>query len=144
TRSTGIKGMVGWRNATQSATTVSNWTNTASNVIGFSRGSLGWFGVNRSGGASTATYTTGLADGVYCDRITGGATTTGCAGTSITVSGGSASVTIPANGAVAIDVNARSGIVTSSPTPSASPTPTPSATTPVGTVQATFHVHAPT
>jgi alpha-amylase len=44
-------------------------------VIGFSRGSLGWFGANRSGSASIATYTTGLADGVYCDRITVGQAT---------------------------------------------------------------------
>ncbi|GLW33112.1 carbohydrate-binding module family 20 domain-containing protein [Actinoplanes regularis] len=156
TQSTGIKGMVGWRNATQSVTTVSNWTNTASNVIGFSRGSLGWFGVNRSGSASTATYTTGLANGTYCDRITGGATTSGCAGTSITVSGGTASVTIPANGAVAIDVNAKSGAAsptasasaTSSPSASASATTSPSAsvtpTSTTGTVQATFNVYAST
>ncbi|GAA4587941.1 alpha-amylase [Actinoplanes octamycinicus] len=148
TQSTGIKGMVGWRNTTRSATTVSNWTNTASNVIGFSRGSLGWFGVNRSGSASTATYTTGLADGTYCDRITGGASTGGCAGTSVTVSGGRASVTIPANGAVAIDVNAKSGGGTSSPTvspttsPTSSPTPSPSVTS--STTQVTFKEYATT
>ncbi|GIF06595.1 carbohydrate-binding module family 20 domain-containing protein [Actinoplanes siamensis] len=137
TQSTGVKGMVAWRNTTQSVKTVSNWTNTASNVIGFSRGSLGWFGVNRSGSASTATYRTGLANGTYCDRITGGAASGGCAGTSITVSGGSASVTIPANGAVAIDVNARSA--TSTPPTSSSPAPPPA-----GTVAATFGVYAPT
>ncbi|MEV6346249.1 carbohydrate-binding module family 20 domain-containing protein [Actinoplanes sp. NPDC051851] len=161
TQSTGVKGMVGWHNATQSVTTVSNWTNTASNVIGFSRGSLGWFGLNRSGSASTATYTTGLADGTYCDRITGGASSGGCTGTSITVSGGTASVTIPANGAVAIDVNAKSGSgSTTSATPttsaststsaspsasvstSASTSASPTSTT--GTVQATFNVYATT
>ncbi|BCJ40884.1 alpha-amylase [Actinoplanes ianthinogenes] len=139
TQSTGIKGMVAWRNTTQSATTVSNWTNTASNVIGFSRGSLGWFGVNRSGSASTATYTTGLANGTYCDRITGGASANGCAGTAITVSGGTASVTIPANGAVAIDVNAKSGAGTS---PTSSPSPSPSATNKVS--QVTFNEYATT
>ncbi|AEV86508.1 alpha-amlyase [Actinoplanes sp. SE50] len=132
TQSAGVKGMVAWHNATRSATTVSNWTNTASNVIGFSRGSLGWFGVNRSGSASTATYTTGLADGAYRDRI---------AGTTITVSGGRASVTIPANGAVAIDVNARSG---SSASPSTSPSVSTSPTSSTGTVQATFNVYAAT
>ncbi|BBH71570.1 hypothetical protein ACTI_82550 [Actinoplanes sp. OR16] len=162
TQSTGVKGMVGWRNAVKSATAVSNWTNTASNVIGFSRGSLGWFGVNRSGSASTATYTTGLANGVYCDRITGGVTSGGaCAGTSITVSGGTASITIPANGAVAIDVNAKSGSTPSpsvsasaspsasaSVSPSASTSPSasvsPSASSSTGTVAATFDVYATT
>ncbi|MEV6306517.1 carbohydrate-binding module family 20 domain-containing protein [Actinoplanes sp. NPDC051861] len=148
TRSTGVKGMVAWRNTTQSATTVSNWTNTASNIIGFSRGSLGWFGVNRSGSASTATYPTGLADGLYCDRVTGGASGSGCAGTAVTVSGGSASVTIPANSAVAIDVNARPGASPSpsasasvSPSVSASVSPSPSAS---ASVSATFNVYATT
>jgi alpha-amylase len=109
TQSTGVKGMVGWHNATRSVTTVSDFTATAANVIGFHRGSLGWVGINASGSASTATYTTGLADGSYCDVITGGATSSGCAGTSVTVSGGTASVTIPANSAIGIDVNAKSG-----------------------------------
>ncbi|MEU8244398.1 carbohydrate-binding module family 20 domain-containing protein [Actinoplanes missouriensis] len=168
TQSTGVKGMVGWRNATQSVSTVSNWTNTASNVIGFSRGNLGWFGVNRSGSASTATYPTGLADGVYCDRITGGVTSGGtCAGTSITVAGGTASITIPANGAVAVDVNAKRGTTASpsvstsvsvsasaspsvsvSPSPSASVSPSvnvsPSTSASTGTVAATVNVYATT
>jgi alpha-amylase len=109
TQSTGVKGMVGWHNATAAATTVSDFTATSSSVIGFHRGSLGWIGLNDSGTASTATYATGLADGTYCDVITGGTTATGCAGTSVTVSGGTATVTIPANGAVAIHVNAKSG-----------------------------------
>jgi len=116
TQSTGIKGMVGWRNATQSVTTVSDFTATAANIIGFHRGSLGWVGINASGSASTATYTTGLADGTYCDVITGGATGTGCAGTSVTVSGGTASVTIPANSAVGLDVNAKSAGGSTTPT----------------------------
>ncbi|MCP2323776.1 alpha-amylase [Hamadaea flava] len=127
TQSTGVKGMVGWHNATATVTTVSDFTATASNIIGFHRGSLGWVGINASAGPSTATYTTGLANGTYCDVITGGATTSGCAGTAVTVSGGTASVTIPANGAVAIHVNARSGGGTASPSTSASASPSPSA-----------------
>nr|WP_083449041.1 MULTISPECIES: carbohydrate-binding module family 20 domain-containing protein [Actinoplanes] len=109
TRSTGIKGMVAWHNTVQDATTAADFTATAKNIIGFRRGSLGWAGLNASSKASTATYTTGLADGTYCDRVTGGATGSGCAGTTVTVSGGKASVTIPANSAVAIDVNAKAG-----------------------------------
>jgi alpha-amylase len=107
-QSTGVKGMVGWHNATAAAGTVSDFTATSSSVIGFHRGSLGWIGLNGSATASTASYPTGLADGTYCDVITGGATSTGCAGTAVTVAGGTASVTIPANGAVAIHVNAKS------------------------------------
>ncbi|MFB4295272.1 alpha amylase C-terminal domain-containing protein [Actinomadura sp. NTSP31] len=109
TQSTGVKGMVGWHNATASATAVSNFTATAGDVIGFSRGAKGWVGLNASSGASTATYTTGLPDGVYCDVITGGAKADGCNGTAVTVSGGTTAVTIPAGGAVAIDVGATAG-----------------------------------
>ena len=107
TQSTGVKGMVGWRNTTVSVTTVADFTTTAANIIGFHRGSLGWIGLNDSTSASTATYTTGLADGTYCDRITGGLSGTACAGTTITVAGGKATVTIPAGGAVAIDTGAK-------------------------------------
>ncbi|KAB2368191.1 alpha-amylase [Actinomadura montaniterrae] len=109
TQSAGVKGMVGWHNATASATTVSNFTATAGNVIGFGRGGKGWIGLNASSGVSTATYTTGLPDGVYCDVITGGAKSDGCNGTAVTVSGGTASITIPAGGAVAIDVDDTTG-----------------------------------
>jgi alpha-amylase len=131
TQSTGMKGMVGWRNATASATTVSDFTATAGDVIGFSRGSKGWVGLNDSSTPSTASYRTGLADGVYCDVITGGLGANGCAGTAVPVSGGTATVTIPAHGAVAIHVNARTGA-----TPTATPTSNPT------TVSDTFNVHA--
>lgn len=128
TQSTGVKGMVGWHNATASATTVSDFTATAGNVIGFGRGGKGWIGLNASSSASTAAYTTGLPDGVYCDVITGGAKAGGCNGTAVTVSDGTATVTIPAGGAVAIDVDATTG------------TTTP----PASTVSDTFNVQATT
>ncbi|GIF18144.1 alpha-amylase [Actinoplanes tereljensis] len=156
TQSTGVKGMVGWHNATAATTTVSDFTTTNNNVIGFHRGSLGWVGINNSSSASTATYTTGLADGVYCDVITGAATTTGCAGTSITVSGGTASVSIPANSAVAIHMNAKSGAGNPTTTPTTAPTtstpttsptttaPTTAPTTNPATVGATFNEYATT
>jgi alpha-amylase len=107
TQSTAMKGMVAWHNAARSVTTVSDFTATNAGVIGFHRGSLGWIGLNDTSSASTASYATGLADGTYCDRITGGVNGSSCAGTAVTVSGGRATVTIPAGGAVAVDVNAR-------------------------------------
>jgi alpha-amylase len=130
---------------------VSDFTATAATIIGFHRGSLGWVGINASGSASTATYTTGLADGIYCDVVTGGATSTGCAGASVTVSGGTASVTIPANSAVGIDVNAKSGGGSSTTSPTTTPTTAPSTTAPTTapttnptTVAATFNEYATT
>ncbi|WP_228644716.1 carbohydrate-binding module family 20 domain-containing protein [Microtetraspora sp. AC03309] len=110
TQSTGIKGMVGWANAAKSVTSVSDFKVVNNNVIGFHRGNRAWIGINDSGSASTAQFTTGLADGEYCDVISGAATTTGCTGTKVTVSGGQATVTIPANNAVAIHVNAKADI----------------------------------
>ncbi|MEV4492488.1 carbohydrate-binding module family 20 domain-containing protein [Micromonospora coxensis] len=106
-QSTGIKGMVGWANAAKSVRTVADFTAVTSNVIGFHRGDRAWIGINDSGSAATATFTTGLADGTYCDVVSGPATGSGCAGGTVTVTGGRATVTIPANGAVAIHVNAR-------------------------------------
>ena len=149
TQTAGIKGMVGWHNATASARTVSNFKAVNSNVIGFSRGSRGWIGINDSAGAVTSEFTTGLADGDYCDVITGGSSATGCTGTRITVSGGKATVTIPAGSAVAVHHKARPGgdptptPTTTEPTPE--PTePTPTQTPPVSTVAAAFAVYATT
>ncbi|MEV4182688.1 carbohydrate-binding module family 20 domain-containing protein [Streptosporangium canum] len=107
TQSTGIKGMVGWANAARSVKSVSDFRAVNSNVIGFHRGDRAWIGINDSGSDSTAEFTTGLADGDYCDVISGAAATTGCTGTKVTVSGGKATVKIPANDAVAIHVNAK-------------------------------------
>ncbi|ROO88814.1 alpha-amylase [Actinocorallia herbida] len=148
-QTTGIKGMVGWHNAAKSVSTVSNFTVTNANVIGFSRGDKGWIGINDSGGASTATYATGLADGVYCDVITGGPDDDGCTGSSATVSGGSATVTIPANSAFALHLGAKSGEgpeptpTPTGPTPTPTQTPTEPPTTPA-TVAAAFNVYAET
>ena len=134
-QSTGIKGMVGWANAAKSVTTISDFTTVNSNVIGFHRGNRAWIGINDSGSATTATFTTGLADGAYCDVISGTPTGSGCTGTTITVTGGRATVSIPANNAVALHVNAR-------PTSSPSPTPTPTTTPPSGAIATTFTVTA--
>ncbi|MER7269859.1 carbohydrate-binding module family 20 domain-containing protein [Micromonospora sp. WMMD712] len=146
TQSTGIKGMVGWANAARSVRTVSDFTAVNSNVIGFHRGDRAWIGINDSGSAATATFATGLADGRYCDVVSGPATASGCAGATVTVSGGRASVTIPANNAVAIHVNARPGATpspTASPTvsPTASPTATPTSN-PTDRIATTFTVGA--
>ncbi|MCL7460485.1 carbohydrate-binding module family 20 domain-containing protein [Micromonospora echinofusca] len=109
TRSTGIKGMVGWANTARNVKTISDFTVVNSNVVGFHRGDRGWIGINDSAAASTAQFVTGLADGAYCDVISGAATAAGCTGATVTVTGGRATVTIPANGAVAIHANARGG-----------------------------------
>ncbi|WP_458351660.1 carbohydrate-binding module family 20 domain-containing protein [Micromonospora schwarzwaldensis] len=130
--------MVGWANAARPVRTVSDFTTVNNNVIGFHRGDRAWIGINDSGTATTATFTTGLADGGYCDVIAGSATAAGCTGGTVTVSGGRATVTVPANGAVALHVGARPG---TSPSPTASPTASPT-TSPTDRVATTFTVNA--
>lgn len=88
-----VAGMVGWHNAVGSAV-VTNWQSPAGNVIGFGRGATGFVAINNTGAAHTATYTTGLPDGSYCNVLDG------CA-TSVTVASGRAVLTVPAKGAVA-------------------------------------------
>lgn len=92
-RDTAVVGMVAWHNAVDTAA-VSDWQTKSSSVIGFGRSGAGFFAVNNGSSAATYTYTTGMADGTYANVIDGGAT-------HVTVSGGSASITVPAKGAVA-------------------------------------------
>lgn len=122
-RYTAVKGMVEWHNAVGSAA-YTNFQAKSSNVIGFSRGTTGFIAMNNTSGSTTYTYATNLADGTYCDVITD------CANT-VTVSGGSASITVPAMSAVAI----HTGTYTS-PSPTATPTST-ATSTPTSTATAT-------
>ncbi|GAB3280296.1 carbohydrate-binding module family 20 domain-containing protein [Actinocorallia lasiicapitis] len=115
TQSTSIKGMVGWANTARPVKSVADFKVVNSDVIGFHRGDRAWIGINDSGSAASSEFTTGLADGAYCDVISGVATSTGCTGTAVTVAAGKATVSIPANSAVAIHANARPGV---DPTPS--------------------------
>ncbi|MFI8228029.1 carbohydrate-binding module family 20 domain-containing protein [Streptomyces sp. NPDC085900] len=92
-RDTGVVGMVAWHNAVDTAA-VSDWQTKSSNVIGFGRSGAGFFALNNGSSSATYSFTTGMADGTYSNVVDGGAT-------KVTVSGGSASITIPAKSAVA-------------------------------------------
>jgi alpha-amylase len=97
-RDKAVVGMVGWHNAVGSAD-VSHWQTKSSDVIGFGRSGKGFFALNNGASAATYTFATGMADGSYQNVVDGGAT-------SVTVSGGNATLTIPAKGAVAFRVGA--------------------------------------
>ncbi|WP_084557909.1 carbohydrate-binding module family 20 domain-containing protein [Hamadaea tsunoensis] len=145
-RQRAIRNMVGWHNAAYGSAQA-NWSSPQSNVVGFSRGSNAWVALNNSGGSVTYAFTTGLADGVYCDVIHGDFSGGTCSGPTVTVSGGRATVAVAAKDAVAIDVNARVGTTTTSPTGSSSPTgsPSPSASpTATPAAAAAFNVTATT
>lgn len=105
-RSQAVVGMVGWHNAV-AGTSVANWWSDGSNAISFSRGAAGFVAINNEGAALTRTFTTGLPAGTYCDVNHQTATGGTCSGTPVTVApGGTATVTVPAHDAVAIDIAA--------------------------------------
>ena len=106
-RQEAIAGMVGWHNAV-AGTSVGNWWSDGSNAIAFGRGGVGFVAIDNEGSAITRTFTTGLPAGSYCDVISGTVSSGACTATAVTVdSSGNASITVPANGAVAIDTSAR-------------------------------------
>lgn len=81
-------------------------------VYGFEREQRALVLVNPSRDDATATVTTGLPDGEYCDVISGGADAShdgACAGATVTVADGSVTVAVPATGVVAIHIGARVG-----------------------------------
>ncbi len=101
-----IAGMVGWHNAAGTAP-VANWWTDGSNAIAFSRGSAAWVAINAENAPVTEDFSTGLPAGTYCDVITGAAAAAGCTDGTVTVNAaGQATVTVPAMGAVGIDVAA--------------------------------------
>jgi alpha-amylase len=125
-RDTAVVGMVAWHNAVDTAA-VSNWQTKSSSVIGFGRGGAGFFALNNGSSSATYTFTTGMADGTYRNVIDGGATT-------VTVSGGSASLTIPAKSAIAFYNSSYTCTVGCDDTGGGS----------TSTVTATFNEYAPT
>jgi alpha-amylase len=98
-RYTALGNMVAWRNAAGSAA-VTNWQNgDNTNRVAFSRGSNAFIAFNRDPSNSwTATLTTGLASGTYCNVIVGDT----CSSTVVVDGNGKATVTIPSMSMVAI------------------------------------------
>jgi alpha-amylase len=111
-----IAALVGWHNlAFTDNDPVQNWTTDGNDLVAFSRGSDAWIALNNGSSALTGTFPTGLANGTYCDIVNDVYSSSGsCSGTPVTVSGGTATVTVPAEDAVAFDVN---DLVTSTTTP---------------------------
>ncbi|GAB1640273.1 carbohydrate-binding module family 20 domain-containing protein [Krasilnikovia sp. MM14-A1259] len=101
--------MVGLRNAAAGAG-VTGWWSNGSNQIAFSRGSAAFAAFNRAGSALTRTFQTNLPAGTYCDVMSGDFASGSCTGTTYQVNGsGQVTATVPANGALALHVDARTG-----------------------------------
>ncbi|CAM4239143.1 alpha-amylase [Pseudoalteromonas byunsanensis] len=113
-----ISGAVDFRNNTTGHWQVSNWWDNGNNQIAFSRGDEGFVAINRESGAMQQYLQTGLAQGVYCDVLSGQLSTDKktCTGGQITVNGqGVASISVGAMDAIAIHHNAKTLGGTSSP-----------------------------
>ena len=104
-RQQAITGMVGWHNAV-AGQAVANWWSDGSNVISFSRGSAGFVAINNNYASVTRIFSTGMAAGTYCDVIHGTPSGNNCSGPLVTVdSSHNATITVPAQGAVAFDLD---------------------------------------
>jgi glycosidase len=100
-RWTAISGMTGFRN-TVGAEPMNSWVSPRSSRIAFGRGSAGFVAINNDDSPWSTTFTTLLADGTYCDVISGASASGSCTGASFAVSGGSLSATVPARNAIAV------------------------------------------
>jgi alpha-amylase len=108
--------MVGLRNAATGAA-VTNWWSNGNDQIAFGRGSAAFVAFNRSGSALSRTFQTSLPAGTYCDVMSGDASGTTCTGTTYAVtSAGLVTATVPANGVLALHINARTSGSTPTPT----------------------------
>jgi alpha-amylase len=102
-----VEGMLGWRSAVGDAP-VTHWWDDGSDALAFTRGARGFVAVDAGTSPVDTTLPTGLAAGTYCDVIAGALVDGACTGSSITVrADGTAHLVVPAGGAVAIHVGAR-------------------------------------
>ncbi|KAL1745528.1 glycoside hydrolase superfamily [Schizophyllum fasciatum] len=103
-RWTAVANMVAFRNEVGDAE-LNNWVSPQGSQIAFGRGSAGFVAINNGDSEWSTTFTTSIADGSYCDVISGFSNGT-CSGNTITVSGGSFQGTVPARSALAIHTGA--------------------------------------
>jgi alpha-amylase len=102
-----IRSMVMFRRVV-AGTGVDHWWDNGANAIAFSRGDRGFVAISRENTVTTASVTTGMSAGTYCDLLTGGLVAASCAGTSVIVdSSGTVQLHLDPNSAIAIDIATR-------------------------------------
>lgn len=82
-----IFNMVKFSNAAL-GTAVNDWWDNGNNQIAFGRGDKGFIVFNGEGGSLDVTLQTGMAQGTYCDIISGDKVGNSCTGASVTIDGG--------------------------------------------------------
>lgn len=84
-----------------------SWWDNGLDLLGFCRGTRGFFAINSAYKTAKHEFFTCLAEGVYCDVISGDVAGTGCTGNKVYVDkNGRAQVTLGARTALAIHVKA--------------------------------------
>ncbi|KAG8895744.1 hypothetical protein FRC01_012218, partial [Tulasnella sp. 417] len=127
-RWTGVAGFVGFFN-TVKGTTLNNWVSDSSAQIAFGRGSSGYAVINSGSSSWSRTFTTSLPNGRYCNVYDGAPSSSGCTGTTITISGGTFTATVSAYSALGIHTGALAGgTTTTAGTTSTTTTTTATAT----------------
>jgi alpha-amylase len=102
-----VRGMIGFRRVV-AGTVMSNWWDNGANAIAFSRGDRGFVAINNETSTVTATVTSGLSPGSYCDRLGGGKIGTTCTGLTIVVgASGAIQLNLAPRSAIAIDAANR-------------------------------------
>ena len=102
-----IRNMIAFRH-TVAGTVTGHWWDNGANAIAFTRGDRGFVAINREAATVTATVTTGMASGTYCDRLTGGVVGGACAGTTVIVdAAGTVQLNLASNRAIAIDITTK-------------------------------------
>jgi len=75
-----VAGMVGFRNVTAPADSVTHWWTNGSDQIAFGRADRGFVVINRAEMGLSVTLSTGMAPGDYCDVVSGERADTDCTG----------------------------------------------------------------
>ncbi|KIP11288.1 carbohydrate-binding module family 20 protein [Phlebiopsis gigantea 11061_1 CR5-6] len=101
-----VAGMTGFHNTVGTAA-ITNWQSPQASQIAFGRGALGFVAINNADTAWSATFTTSLPAGTYCDVISGTLSSGACTGSAFTVSGGKFTANVPARYALAIHTAAQ-------------------------------------
>jgi alpha-amylase len=102
-----IRDMIAFRRVV-AGTTINHWWDDGDDAIAFTRGDKGFVAINNESATVTATVTTGMAAGTYCDRLTGGRSGASCVGTTVVVdAGGAVQLSLAAGTAIAIDVTTK-------------------------------------
>ncbi len=109
-RQRAIANMVGFRNATSSNQSVTNYWDNGSNQLAWGRAGNGFVVINMEGQNLNRSFQTGMPEGTYCDVVHGDFDGTNCSGPTVNVDqNGNAQFSVSFRNASAIHIDAKLG-----------------------------------